>query len=103
VQLDLEYFKHNTTTRRLVPRATGLRKFQAQHYGSNLHICNHIAEINVTELKQGVFYLVFLFVGFSQGCEMKGTFSDLEVLGMFVGCLCHDLDHRGTNNAFQEK
>ncbi|XP_075221410.1 dual 3',5'-cyclic-AMP and -GMP phosphodiesterase 11A-like [Lycorma delicatula] len=37
------------------------------------------------------------------GCEMKGTFSDLEVLGMFVGCLCHDLDHRGTNNAFQQK
>nr|XP_018899769.1 PREDICTED: dual 3',5'-cyclic-AMP and -GMP phosphodiesterase 11A-like [Bemisia tabaci] len=37
------------------------------------------------------------------GCEMKGTFSDLEVLGMFVGCLCHDLDHRGTNNSFQEK
>jgi hypothetical protein len=34
---------------------------------------------------------------------MKGTFSDLEVLGMFVGCLCHDLDHRGTNNSFQEK
>ncbi|KAL0269123.1 UNVERIFIED_CONTAM: hypothetical protein PYX00_006958 [Menopon gallinae] len=37
------------------------------------------------------------------GCEMKGTFSDLEVLGMFVGCLCHDLDHRGTNNSFQQK
>ncbi|XP_065216930.1 dual 3',5'-cyclic-AMP and -GMP phosphodiesterase 11A-like isoform X2 [Planococcus citri] len=37
------------------------------------------------------------------GCEMKGTFSDLEVFGMFVGCLCHDLDHRGTNNAFQQK
>lgn len=36
-------------------------------------------------------------------CEMKETFSDLEVLAMFVGCLCHDLDHRGTNNAFQEK
>jgi len=34
---------------------------------------------------------------------MKGTFNDLEVLGMFVGCLCHDLDHRGTNNSFQEK
>lgn len=34
---------------------------------------------------------------------MKGTFSDLEVLGMFVGCLCHDLDHRGTNNSFQQK
>uniref|UniRef100_T1HBJ9 PDEase domain-containing protein n=3 Tax=Triatominae TaxID=70999 RepID=T1HBJ9_RHOPR len=37
------------------------------------------------------------------GCEMKGTFSDIEVLGMFVGCLCHDLDHRGTNNAYQQK
>ncbi|XP_015367889.1 PREDICTED: dual 3',5'-cyclic-AMP and -GMP phosphodiesterase 11A-like [Diuraphis noxia] len=37
------------------------------------------------------------------GCDMKNTFSDLEVLGMFVGCLCHDLDHRGTNNSFQEK
>ncbi|KAF6200256.1 hypothetical protein GE061_006559 [Apolygus lucorum] len=37
------------------------------------------------------------------GCEMKGTFNDIEVLGMFVGCLCHDLDHRGTNNAYQQK
>ncbi|CAL4108302.1 unnamed protein product, partial [Meganyctiphanes norvegica] len=36
-------------------------------------------------------------------CEMGSTFSDLECLGMFVGCICHDLDHRGTNNAFQEK
>ncbi|XP_035701980.1 dual 3',5'-cyclic-AMP and -GMP phosphodiesterase 11A [Folsomia candida] len=36
-------------------------------------------------------------------CEMKDTFSELEVLGMFVACLCHDLDHRGTNNAFQAK
>ncbi|XP_052269841.1 cGMP-specific 3',5'-cyclic phosphodiesterase-like isoform X2 [Dreissena polymorpha] len=31
------------------------------------------------------------------------TFSDLEVFGMLVACLCHDLDHRGTNNAFQVK
>uniref|UniRef100_A0A8D8WKA7 Phosphodiesterase n=2 Tax=Cacopsylla melanoneura TaxID=428564 RepID=A0A8D8WKA7_9HEMI len=35
-------------------------------------------------------------------CEMTNTFSDLEVLGMVVGCLCHDLDHRGTNNEFQK-
>ncbi|KAI5705821.1 hypothetical protein M8J75_002082 [Diaphorina citri] len=35
-------------------------------------------------------------------CEMTNTFSDLEVLGMIVGCLCHDLDHRGTNNEFQK-
>jgi cGMP-specific 3',5'-cyclic phosphodiesterase, invertebrate len=24
-------------------------------------------------------------------------------LGLLVACLCHDLDHRGTNNAFQTK
>uniref|UniRef100_T1JG26 Phosphodiesterase n=1 Tax=Strigamia maritima TaxID=126957 RepID=T1JG26_STRMM len=35
--------------------------------------------------------------------EMKGIFTDIERLGMFTGCLCHDLDHRGKNNAFQEK
>uniref|UniRef100_K1QIC6 Phosphodiesterase n=1 Tax=Magallana gigas TaxID=29159 RepID=K1QIC6_MAGGI len=30
-------------------------------------------------------------------------FEGLEVLGLLVACLCHDLDHRGTNNAFQVK
>nr|XP_033802177.1 dual 3',5'-cyclic-AMP and -GMP phosphodiesterase 11A [Geotrypetes seraphini] len=29
--------------------------------------------------------------------------SDIEILAVIVGCLCHDLDHRGTNNAFQAK
>ncbi|XP_071943556.1 dual 3',5'-cyclic-AMP and -GMP phosphodiesterase 11A-like [Antedon mediterranea] len=29
--------------------------------------------------------------------------TDLEQLSLLVACLCHDLDHRGTNNAFQEK
>lgn len=24
-------------------------------------------------------------------------------MGLLVACLCHDLDHRGTNNAFQTK
>ncbi|XP_075465102.1 dual 3',5'-cyclic-AMP and -GMP phosphodiesterase 11A [Ascaphus truei] len=28
---------------------------------------------------------------------------DTEILAVIVGCLCHDLDHRGTNNAFQAK
>lgn len=26
-----------------------------------------------------------------------------QILGLLVACLCHDLDHRGTNNAFQTK
>ncbi|XP_071526785.1 dual 3',5'-cyclic-AMP and -GMP phosphodiesterase 11A-like [Panulirus ornatus] len=36
-------------------------------------------------------------------CDAMSTFEEVECLGMFVGCLCHDLDHRGTNNSFQEK
>lgn len=28
-------------------------------------------------------------------------FRDIEILALFVSCLCHDLDHRGTNNSFQ--
>jgi hypothetical protein len=27
----------------------------------------------------------------------------VQILGLLVACLCHDLDHRGTNNAFQTK
>ncbi|XP_022085006.1 cGMP-dependent 3',5'-cyclic phosphodiesterase-like isoform X3 [Acanthaster planci] len=26
---------------------------------------------------------------------------DIEVFALFVACICHDLDHRGTNNSFQ--
>ncbi|XP_066431881.1 dual 3',5'-cyclic-AMP and -GMP phosphodiesterase 11A [Eleutherodactylus coqui] len=29
--------------------------------------------------------------------------TETEILAVLVGCLCHDLDHRGTNNAFQAK
>uniref|UniRef100_A0A9J7YR10 Phosphodiesterase n=1 Tax=Cyprinus carpio carpio TaxID=630221 RepID=A0A9J7YR10_CYPCA len=29
--------------------------------------------------------------------------TDTETLALMVGCFCHDLDHRGTNNAFQAK
>ncbi|KAG9345174.1 hypothetical protein JZ751_009717 [Albula glossodonta] len=34
---------------------------------------------------------------------IKEVLSDSETLALMVGCLCHDLDHRGTNNAFQAK
>jgi len=30
-------------------------------------------------------------------------FGEVEVLAMVIACLCHDLDHRGTNNKFQAK
>lgn len=35
--------------------------------------------------------------------KMERFMSELEILGLLVACLCHDLDHRGTNNAFQTK
>ncbi|XP_059611325.1 cGMP-specific 3',5'-cyclic phosphodiesterase [Phlebotomus argentipes] len=35
--------------------------------------------------------------------KMERFMHDLEILGLLVACLCHDLDHRGTNNAFQTK
>ena len=31
----------------------------------------------------------------------RGVVTELEALALFVACLCHDLDHRGTNNTFQ--
>ncbi|XP_068140375.1 dual 3',5'-cyclic-AMP and -GMP phosphodiesterase 11 isoform X2 [Drosophila tropicalis] len=30
-------------------------------------------------------------------------FGEIECLALIIGCLCHDLDHRGTNNSFQIK
>merc|ERR1719233_1221292 len=31
----------------------------------------------------------------------KGVVSELEAFALLVACMCHDLDHRGTNNNFQ--
>ncbi|ODM93439.1 cGMP-specific 3',5'-cyclic phosphodiesterase [Orchesella cincta] len=33
--------------------------------------------------------------------KMEQFLDDHDILGLLVACLCHDLDHRGTNNAFQ--
>ncbi|XP_070535432.1 dual 3',5'-cyclic-AMP and -GMP phosphodiesterase 11A-like [Ptychodera flava] len=38
-----------------------------------------------------------------QGTCMKEILTDVEQLALLVGSICHDLDHRGTNNAFQLK
>ena len=35
--------------------------------------------------------------------NMAHLFDDLNIFSLLVACLCHDLDHRGTNNAFQNK
>jgi len=33
--------------------------------------------------------------------EVKSSLTDLEAFSLLVACLCHDIDHRGTTNAFQ--
>ncbi|KAK9513683.1 hypothetical protein VZT92_027197 [Zoarces viviparus] len=35
--------------------------------------------------------------------NFQDVLTEAEILALMVGCLCHDLDHRGTNNAFQAK
>lgn len=32
---------------------------------------------------------------------VQKALNELERLSLFVACLCHDIDHRGTTNAFQ--
>ncbi|XP_014666169.1 PREDICTED: dual 3',5'-cyclic-AMP and -GMP phosphodiesterase 11A-like [Priapulus caudatus] len=39
----------------------------------------------------------------TQTTDVGNKISDLEKLALLVGCFCHDLDHRGTNNAFHVK
>merc|ERR1719334_1638077 len=31
----------------------------------------------------------------------RGLISDIEAFALLIACMCHDLDHRGTNNTFQ--
>ncbi|XP_034024080.1 cGMP-dependent 3',5'-cyclic phosphodiesterase isoform X2 [Thalassophryne amazonica] len=40
-------------------------------------------------------YLLF------KNLQLSNYLEDIEILALFVSCLCHDLDHRGTNNSFQ--
>ena len=44
-------------------------------------------------------YIVYIF----KGTQWWKKLGEIEVLGLIMACLCHDLDHRGTNNSFQIK
>ncbi|RNA40027.1 Dual 3 -5 -cyclic-AMP and -GMP phosphodiesterase [Brachionus plicatilis] len=37
----------------------------------------------------------------NQNSKISKYLQDTEKMALMVGCLCHDLDHRGTNNLFQ--
>lgn len=45
---------------------------------------------------------IAFIVSFQTG-ELRPKFDAVEVFALMAACLCHDLDHRGTNNAFQVK
>lgn len=36
-----------------------------------------------------------------KNAKISNRFRDVEMLALFVACLCHDIDHRGTTNSFQ--
>lgn len=40
-------------------------------------------------------YLLF------KNARISNQLRDIELLALFVACLCHDIDHRGTTNSFQ--
>jgi len=44
---------------------------------------------------------IFAFVDIIFSAHFVYLFSNLEVISLLTASLCHDLDHRGTNNAFQ--
>lgn len=35
--------------------------------------------------------------------KLKSYYTDLEAFAMVTAGLCHDIDHRGTNNLYQMK
>lgn len=47
-------------------------------------------------------YYLFVFY-LLQATQWWNIFGEIECLALIIGCLCHDLDHRGTNNSFQIK
>lgn len=46
----------------------------------------------------GVTHCVFAMIALS---DLRNQLTDMEQLSLLVSALCHDLDHRGTNNSFQ--
>ncbi|XP_013411508.1 cGMP-dependent 3',5'-cyclic phosphodiesterase-like [Lingula anatina] len=42
----------------------------------------------------------FCFI-LNKNLHLENYLDELEIFALFVSCLCHDIDHRGTNNSFQ--
>lgn len=55
---------------------------------------------NLTVSLNGYYNNVILHL---QATQWWKVFGEIECLALIIACLCHDLDHRGTNNSFQIK
>lgn len=50
---------------------------------------------------QNYIFIKYFYV--LQTTQWWKIFGEMECLALMIACLCHDLDHRGTNNSFQIK
>jgi len=75
----LERFEYDTLVRFFITVKKNYRAVAYHNWAHGFHVANSIYSI----LKAS-----------------PGIFSPLECLAMFIGALCHDLDHRGFNNKF---
>ncbi|KXS17649.1 HD-domain/PDEase-like protein [Gonapodya prolifera JEL478] len=51
---------------------------------------------HATAVAHGIFILTMCF-------NLRRYLTDVEILAMILACMCHDVDHRGTNNQFQRQ
>lgn len=61
-----------------------------------------VPSLCLTKFTTDVWLFLFMWVCL-QTAGFQETLTEMEILALIVGCICHDLDHRGTNNAFQAK
>ncbi|XP_059090065.1 probable 3',5'-cyclic phosphodiesterase pde-5 isoform X3 [Tigriopus californicus] len=75
----LERFEYETLVRFIITVKKNYRQVAYHNWAHGFHVANSIYSI----LKAST-----------------GVFKPLECLAMFIGAICHDLDHRGFNNKF---
>lgn len=59
-----------------------------------------ITYLAISKYSNIIVYLAFFIL---QSGQMDNILTETEKLALIIACLCHDLDHRGTNNQFQIK
>ena len=77
------------------------KTFPLRVYQKIYHSCLTVQHVMKVVLNFFFFNLNFL-CHVNQNALNSNLFNrDIELLALFVACLCHDIDHRGTTNSFQ--